>query len=85
MPRSFETPQETVNIYPNPVTNGKLFISSKSNVHSREVYIFDVLGKVVFQQETSTKELNISSLNPGVYMIKIREKDTYTTRKLIVK
>lgn len=79
-----ETTIEGLNFYPNPVSNGKIFISSKSSL-SKEVAIYDVLGKKVLQATVSSKELNVSSLSPGVYIIKIKEGDATATRKLIVK
>ncbi len=75
---------EGLNLYPNPVSNGKVYISSKNDV-DKEVIIFDVLGKKALQTTISTKELNISNLSPGVYIIKINEGDATATRKLIVK
>ena len=73
-----------LNFYPNPVSNGKIFITSKSS-QDKEITIFDVLGKKVLQTVVSTKELNIGNLSPGVYIIKIKEDDATATRKLIVK
>ncbi len=73
-----------LNLYPNPVSNGKIYITSKS-LADKEVTIFDVLGKKVLQAVSNAKELNISSLSPGVYIIKIREGEATATRKLIVK
>jgi hypothetical protein len=75
---------EGLSIYPNPVSNGKLYITSKLGLE-KEIRIFDVLGKKVFDTSTSVKEINISNLNAGVYIIKIREKDASATRKLIIK
>lgn len=75
---------EGLNVYPNPATNGKLYISSKNEL-TKEVVIFDVLGKKVLQTVISSKELNISALTPGVYIIKINEAEFTATRKLIVK
>lgn len=75
---------EGLSMYPNPVSNGKVYITSK-NDSDKEVIIFDVLGKKVLQTAISSKELNISNLSPGVYIIKINEGDTTATRKLIVK
>jgi hypothetical protein len=51
----------------------------------KEVIIFDILGKIVLQSTITSKELNVSSLSPGVYMIKIKEGDATATRKLIIK
>ena len=76
--------QEGLGFYPNPVSNGKIYITSKSSL-DKEIIIFDVLGKKVLQSVTSSKELNISALSPGVYIIKIREGEATATRKLIVK
>ena len=75
---------EGLNLYPNPVSNGKVFITSKNDL-DKEIIIFDVLGKKVLQTSMSSKELNISNLTPGVYIIKITEDEFTATRKLIVK
>lgn len=75
---------EGFNFYPNPVSDGKIFISSKS-MQNKDVAIYDVLGKRVMQTTMTSKELNVSSLSPGVYIIKIKEGDATVTRKLIIK
>lgn len=75
---------EGLNFYPNPATTGKLYITTKNN-EDKQVTIFDVLGKKVLQTLLTSRELNISSLNPGVYIIKIEEGDASATRKLIVR
>ena len=75
---------EGLGFYPNPVSSGKIYIVSKTT-SDKEVTIFDVLGKKVLQATLNTKELNISSLSPGVYIIKIREGEATATRKLIVR
>lgn len=81
--------QETTNIeglslYPNPVSNGKVYISSKNEL-DKEIIIFDVLGKKVLQTIINSKELSVSNLTSGVYIIKINEGAATATRKLIVK
>ena len=75
---------EGLSLYPNPVSNGKVFITSKNDL-DKEVIIFDVLGKKVLQTAISSKELNISNLSPGVYIIRINEAEATATRKLIIK
>jgi hypothetical protein len=82
-------PQETstiegLSLYPNPVSNGKVYISSKNDLE-KEIIIFDVLGKKVLQTMLNAKELNVSNLSPGVYIIKISEDNASATRKLIVR
>ena len=70
-------------MYPNPVSNGKLFISSDNNIE-KTVAIYDLIGKEIINQ-TVTNELNISSLTAGVYVVKVTEEGKTATRKLIVR
>ena len=79
-----DTSIEGLNLYPNPVTNGKVYISSK-NDYDKEIIIFNVLGKKVLQTVISTRELNVSNLAPGVYIIKITEENATSSRKLIIR
>lgn len=71
-------------LFPNPVSNGKVYITSKSG-ENKDITIYDVLGNQVLQTTISSKELNISTLSSGVYIIKIRENETTAARKLIVR
>ena len=75
---------DNLNMFPNPVGNGHVYITSKT-LAPKDIEIFDVLGKRIMQLTISTKELNVSSLSPGVYIIKIKEGEQRATRKLIVK
>jgi Secretion system C-terminal sorting domain len=79
-----QDPIEGLSFYPNPVSNGKIYITTKYN-EDKQIIIFDVLGKKVLQTLLTSKELNISTLSPGVYIIKIEEGDASATRKLIVR
>ncbi|KIA87208.1 T9SS type A sorting domain-containing protein [Flavobacterium sp. AED] len=84
-PRTQETASiEGLSLYPNPVSNGKVYITSKNDL-DKEIIIFDVLGKKVLQTMLSSRELNVSNLTSGVYIIKINENDASATRKLIVR
>lgn len=79
-----ESSIEGLSLYPNPITNGKVYIATK-NDSEKEIQIFDVLGKKVFYTQLNSRELNLSSLSPGVYIIKIREEESSATRKLIIR
>ncbi len=70
-------------VYPNPVTNGKLFITTDANVE-KTVAIYDVLGKQVVNT-TATEFVNVSNLKGGVYIVKISEEGKTATRKLVIK
>lgn len=75
---------EGLSCYPNPVSNGKIYIVSKTGA-DKEITIYDVLGKKVLQASLTGKELNIGNLSPGIYIIKIKEEEATATRKLIVR
>ena len=74
---------EGLTIYPNPTNSGKIFITTKSSL-DKKVEIFNVLGKKVLESVTTSKEVNVSHLEAGVYIIKIKEGDASATRKLII-
>lgn len=75
---------ENLSIYPNPVSNGKIYITSKLNLN-KEIEIFDVLGKKIQSTSLFGKELNVSKLTPGIYILKIKEGNISATRKLVVR
>lgn len=75
---------EDLSIYPNPVSNGKVYITTKYNL-AKEIEIFDVLGKKIYSTYLFGKELNVSKLSPGIYIIKLRENNISATRKLVVR
>jgi hypothetical protein len=81
--KSQEPTIEGLSLYPNPNNTGKVYITSRLNL-DKKIEVFDVLGKKVIDLILYTKELNISNLNPGVYIIKIKEGEASATRKLIV-
>jgi adenylate kinase family enzyme len=71
-------------LYPNPVTNGMVYINTTQNA-PKKILIFDVLGSQVLQTTILGKELNVSDLDAGVYVLRVFEKDKVATRKLIIK
>jgi len=86
LPSKMSTSNEITDlvIYPNPVSNGKIYITTKQNL-SKQVEIYDVLGKKIVSNTLFGKELNISRLTPGIYILKIQEGTNSATRKLVVR
>ncbi|GIZ07770.1 T9SS type A sorting domain-containing protein [Flavobacterium sp. UMI-01] len=74
---------EGLKIYPNPVKEGKLFISSNS-AESKSVAIYDILGKQVLAEEVTAGYVNVSALIKGVYVLKITEAGKTSTRKIVI-
>jgi hypothetical protein len=71
-------------VYPNPVSNGTLFIETAANA-TKAVTIYDVLGKQVINTTTDDSAINVSGLTSGVYVVKITEEGKTATRKLVIK
>ena len=71
-------------LYPNPATNGKVYISTVKNA-PKKILIFDVLGTQVLQTTILGNELSLIDLDAGVYILRVYQNNKMATRKLIVK
>ena len=74
----------TIRIYPNPVTNGILFVNTSSNCN--RIILYDVLGRLVKAENKSGLQNNISTtkLAKGVYIIRISTDTGDFIQKIVV-
>ena len=72
-----------LNIYPNPVKNGNLYITSNSS-NAKTVAVYDILGKQVLNSKTSNNAVSVANLKSGAYIVKVTEDGKTDTRKLII-
>lgn len=81
-----ENTLDKVQIYPNPVTSGKIYINAETN-SVKAIELYDMLGKRILTTEMNgyQKELNVSNLKAGVYILKLSEKNNSITRKIVIK
>ena len=72
-----------IKVYPNP-SNGIVKISTETPV---DVIVTDITGKVVFtmNQVTNESQMNLSSLQKGIYLAKIISEGSEETQKIILK
>jgi hypothetical protein len=72
--------------YPNPVSEGILNISSASS-STKNLTIFNLLGKKVLSSSFSgiKKDIDVSSINAGMYILKVTEKGKTATKKLVIR
>ena len=75
---------EGFKLYPNPVTDGKVYISTSEN-GPKQIAIYDVLGTQVLDTRISGNELLLTDLDAGVYVLRVYQNNKVATRKLIVK
>ena len=72
----------SVKMYPNPA-NGVVYFSTSAN-DALTVSVFDLLGKQVMDAQNVQSQLNISSLNPGMYFVNMTQGSNVSTKKLLV-
>lgn len=78
---SFKTSQ--LKVYPNPVIDGKLNISSAST-SEKKVAIYSILGQKVMETKTTSEPINVAKLAKGSYVLKITEDGRSETKKLLI-
>ena len=81
-----ESSIEGFTVYPNPVKKGRLTIATSSYAE-KEVIIYNILGKRIFSQkfDGNKKQLDISRIKTGVYIMKVIETDKIATKKLVIR
>ena len=76
---------EGFSLYPNPVSEGKIVITSTNHI-SKQVEIYSMVGKRVYIKKVEVHEtIDVSNLIAGTYMIRIEEDEKIATRKLIIR
>ena len=79
----------TFKIYPNPYSTSKnenITVSFAINT-SADIYIYDISGKVIVTDainNSNTKEVNVSNLDQGIYLLKIATDSFSLTRKVVI-
>lgn len=74
-------------VYPNPSSNGVVKVIFDGTAGKRNVFVSDMSGRVVKQwQNVTSDNLQITDLNPGMYMIRVvdQEAGTQSNDKLVV-
>jgi len=69
-----------INLYPNPVKNALLL---SSNIVINKIKVYDILGKVIFNEENNFNILNLADLQSGVLFVKIEVETGVITKKLL--
>jgi hypothetical protein len=75
---------DSFKLYPNPSNSGFVNITSTA-LGAIQANVFDMLGKqVVIDTTVVNGRLELSSLNAGIYIVKLTQNDRTTTKKLIL-
>jgi photosystem II stability/assembly factor-like uncharacterized protein len=75
---------QSINIFPNPVSN-MLHVSSKFENMPMELVIMDIRGKVILNQTYTQNDitLNVEDLNSGLYFIQVKNAAQLSLTKFI--
>jgi len=68
-------------IYPNPVVD---ILNISTNLKIIQLSLFDILGKQILVLKDS-KYINVSYLNSGVYVLKVKTEAGNLTEKIVIK
>ena len=81
---------ENLNIYPNP-TRGLFNISFMAEkVDNFEITIVDAFGKLVFKEDKQdfigeyTKRIDFSNSTRGIFMIQIRTRNSFVSKRIVL-
>jgi hypothetical protein len=79
-----ELETEELLMYPNPTSNFVNIESASFKINS--VYIYNVLGKLVYTEETNTNTITINTHKypKGMYLVQINREDKILSKKLII-
>jgi hypothetical protein len=67
-------------VYPT-LTRGKLFVSSTANIQS--IRIYNLQGSLLKQQNNDIKEIDLSMLKKGFYLVELETANGKSAHKII--
>lgn len=72
--------------YPNPITEKRFTVATSSSLE-KSITVFNLLGKKVFSSSFKglSKDIDVSAMNSGVYILKVTESGKTATRKLVIR
>ncbi|MEO9572302.1 MAG: glycosyl hydrolase, partial [Polaribacter sp.] len=83
---NFDENQIGINIYPNPVTTKTLQISylNSLTINHAVVKIYNALGQEVIIKSGSPKQIDVSSLSNGIYIVQVKYDNVNVTKKIMI-
>jgi hypothetical protein len=83
-----ERQTDRISFFPNPADTKLTVTIDRENSGDVQISVYDITGKLVLQQHLRNVNqviLDVSSLQPGLYMLKTETKEWARTSKLIIK
>lgn len=78
--------KEHFQIYPNPVNDGKLFITAKKHISNLEISLYDEKGSVRKKTPYENQDfIDVSMLPPGMYFVNLKSDEFDWFLKIMIK
>ena len=79
--------QDLFSVYPNPTTNNKVTINLNNIIEVNSVEFYSTLGQLIIglnNPKISNNKIEIDNIPSGMYIVKIKNDTSYSTKRLIV-
>lgn len=78
--------EEEMNLFPNPASNKIELSFNKRTKDNRQIQIYNMQGKVLFETESELQNIHIDTENlaTGTYLVVAKSKKTITTKKVVI-
>jgi hypothetical protein len=76
--------RNNISIFPNPIDSGILNFKVNDNSTIHKVMIFDLSGRKIFEQVNVVKQIDLTDLQKGNYVLQIVTNNGTLTKKIIV-
>lgn len=73
--------QHSIHIYPNPTTQ---FVNILCDESLKSITVFDLIGKEIIYQTSSSNTIDVSSLSKGVYLLKVNTEKAQHVQRIII-
>ena len=83
-----DSPDNLISVYPNPVEN-MLYLHSPAGYSPTQIHLYDLSGRIIKgltgTGNTNTIMADVSSLQPGLYLLRIMINDQSVTKKIVIR
>ena len=78
--------QQSIAVYPNPVTSGKITVENRTSENIETIFIIDLQGRIVktLLIDSPKSEVNVTDLQKGIYNLSIQTKKSIESRKIVI-
>lgn len=78
---------ENISVYPNPSSINRITITIPSNLNITSITLYSIIGSKIYEEKNisdSKHKFRVKDLKEGIYMLKIANKTSSITKKIII-